>query len=91
MALSPRLPAKPGTSHANHSVDRFADLAAHAGLLALSHELRGRSALALSDFAEVECRIAARHAALDRLSIELEYNRGALLDMPAAEGQEARA
>ncbi|GJE37878.1 hypothetical protein [Methylobacterium persicinum] len=91
MALSPRPPAKPGTPHANNSVDRFADLAAHAGLLALSHELRGRNALALSDFAEVECRIAARHAALDRLSIELEYNRGALLDLAVAENLEVCA
>lgn len=79
MPLSPRPPAHPGTPRQNHFIDQFADQAAHAGLTSLSHELRGRRALAESDFAEIESRIVAGHAALDRLSIDLEYSRPALL------------
>lgn len=91
MSLSPRPLAQPGTPCPNPSIDRFADQAATAGLLALSHELRGRRTLASGDFAEIERRIAARHAALDRLSIDLEYNRRAMLDEAAADASEVRS
>ena len=90
MPLSPRMPQR-GAPLPNQFIERFADQAANAGLLALSHELRGRTALTESDFAEIECRIAARHAALDRLSIDLEYNRKALYSAAAVEGSEARS
>lgn len=71
MALSSRLAARPGAPRLNYFIDRFADQAAHVGLLALLHELRGRRALVESDFAEIKRRIAARHAELDLLSIPL--------------------
>ncbi|MDP4022059.1 hypothetical protein Q8W71_05455 [Methylobacterium sp. NEAU 140] len=82
MALSVRQPQR-GTPRPNHHIDRFADQAEHAGLLKLAHELRGRPVLTESDLAEIQSRIAARHAALDRLSIDIEHNRPAFLAMGA--------